>query len=384
MPDSTINSNHSIKYTLVFFIFVLPIYLKAPVNLQWPLVGFFISLPFALEALKKNPNFFIAICLYCLFAILQYFIAPIIDSNAFIRKFIAILLFILTYNLFYTYYDKRYDKYIISSLIIVIFYGIYSSMSYILGYHQYLIPGTCGTNNISPIGHLRCSTFGEGNYLGGYIAILILIYPNKTKQLILCLIGGLISWSPTPIILFVYTLYKFWISNINISRNLLLSFKIIIILAVILVLLFIIKPYILDIFSNSSERSSLRERAEFIRSGIAMWLDYPLIGVGFGNYGFLLPEYSIFQHLIDRTLSENARFIANNNIAEFLSEQGLIGLSFYAYMLFKVTKISHPVFNRFQLIIILIFIGFTMPTFFQIIIAALLGILTSKYKNTKI
>lgn len=371
--------NTKVKWPLVFLILILPLYFKLPGGLQLPLFGFFACFFYAIKSLLRNVKNFRLIIFYSALTIIQISLSPIISYDAFARKLAAIFVFIGTYSIFLTYYNQKYDKYLLISFGLVIAYAIYSAPSYILGYQNYLIPGTCGINNISDIGHLRCSTFGEGNYFGGYVALLLLIYQRSSKFMILGFIGAIITWSPTPILIYFYSIYKliinkFWKKQpaVTISSNILM-------LGLVLITLLNFQN-IIELFSDISERSSLGERFEFIRAGLFMWIDHPLLGVGFGNFGYHLPEYTFFSHLIDRTLYEDSRFIPNNNITEFLSEQGLIGFCFYIYILNEVRKISHPIFSRVEIVILVLLIGLTMPTFFQIIIAALFGILIAKYR----
>jgi O-antigen ligase len=378
MPNTVKFLNDKIKLSLAFFLLTLPLYFKAPYGLQWPLIGLIISLPLAIGALIKQPVLKWVLIAYLSLGFFQLFFLGVVDINAFVRKFIAIVLFILTFGILLQYYNQKYDKYVYFGLLIVIIYGFYSSFSYIFGYQDYLFPGTCGANNLSDIGHLRCATFGEGNYLGGYIALLTLIYSRQFKFRVMCLIGAVISWSPTPIILILYTNYRQFIEKVKVNKRIKTSIDIMVFASIGFAFL-LAQGSVYEMLNNASERSSLGERLEFIRAGLAMWLDNPIVGVGFGNYGYYLPQYTLFQHLMDRTLLEDARFIANNNIIEFLSEQGIIGFMFYIYVLFRASKVIHPTFSRQEVILLLVFIGLTMPTFFQIIVAALLGILASKH-----
>jgi O-antigen ligase len=368
-----------LKLPLVFFILILPLYFSMPGGLQLPLFGFLACIFYAAKALLSDAKYFWLIVFYSTLATIQIHLSPIVNYDAFFRKLAAIFVFIGTFSVFSTYYNHRYDKYLFISFGLVVAYAIYSAPSYAIGYDNYLMPGNCGVNNISDIGHLRCSTFGEGNYFGGYIALLLLIYQRSAKFMFLAFVGAIISWSPTPIIVYLYCLYKLIIFKFDKNRSAVVILKNILILGLAVIILG--GSYSrMELFFNASERSSLGERFEFIRAGLFMWIDHPLLGVGFGNFGYHLPDYTFFTHLIDRTLYEDSRFIPNNNIVEFLSEQGLIGLLFYIYILFLLSRIRHPIFNRIEIVILILFIGLTMPTFFQIITAALLGILFAKHR----
>lgn len=370
-----------IRWPLVVFISLLPLYFRMPSGLQLPLIGFFFCLFLVRKSFSGDSGTLKLVCFYLILGGLQIFFTSIFNYDAYVKKYMAIFICVGTYSLFLKYYNEQYDRYIYLSLVITIVYGVFSAPSHILGYQDYLIPGTCGDNNLSDIGHLRCATFGEGNYFGGYVAILMLIFSQKNKFMILCLIGTLIAWAPTPILIYGYIFYKKTLRKLlpNLRAAFLLN---LFLMAFLVSIFFLYYQIILDVIVNASETSSLGERLEFIRSGFAMWIDHPMLGVGFGNYGFALPNYTVFPHLINQTLYDGIRYIPNNNIIEFLSEQGVVGFSFYIYLLMKVSKVHHPIFNRFEIFALIVFIGLAMPTFFQLIVAALLGIFQAKFQIT--
>jgi len=368
-----------VRWPIVFFILILPIYFKIPADLQLPLLGFISCLFILFKSTLRDAEGLKLILFYSAFAIGQIAFAPIVNYAAFARKLAGILIFVGTFSVYLNHYSQKYDKYYYISLSFVIAYAVYSAPSYILGYQSYLIPGTCGITNLSELGHLRCATFGEGNYFGGYLALLILIFANSPKFMALAFIGVVISWSPTSILVFAYCSCRVISRRIITGQNRSLMAGGVILFILILSIALKYQD-IFEIFSNASDRSSLGERSEFIRSALAMWIDYPLAGVGFGNFGYNLADYTVLSQLFERTIFEESRFIPNSNIAEFLSEQGLIGFCFYIYILRLVSNIDHPIFGRIEIIFLLLFIGIAMPTFFQIIVAALLGTLASKYR----
>jgi O-antigen ligase len=335
---------------------------------------------YLINSIIINKDFIFVILIYLILSLIQYLFLRDLAIDVFFRKMAAIFVFIGTFSIFYEFYNEKYNKYFLASLIFVILYGIFSAFSYIFGYTEYLIPGTCAENNLTEFGLLRCSTFGEGNYLGGYIALTVLIFSRSALFMWLCLLGALIAWSPIPFLIYIYTVVKIIIVKYGVESY---KYK----AAMILFALIFAATYfwnydaISEIFSNTSDRSSLGERTEFIRAGFNMWIDHPLIGVGLGNYGDKLPEYTLLPHLFERTIYEDSRFIANNNLIEFLAEQGIFGLLFYIFILNRVSAGQHHLFNRKEIIFLILLIGFAMPTFFQIIVAALLGTFSAKYRT---
>jgi O-antigen ligase len=371
---------HKSHAPIILFIMMSPLYFKNEIGLQIPLIGFIFCFLYLINAIIRNKESILLIIIYLIFSLIQYLFLNSLEYDAFLRKMVAVIVFIGTFYIFFEFYNEKYDKYFLAALVFVILYGIFSAFSYAFSYDEYLIPGTCAATNLSNFGLLRCATFGEGNYLGGYIALTILIFSRYALFMWLSLLGILIAWSPIPALVYIYALSKLLIVKYDVAAY---KYKAAIIL---FSLVFVASAFwnysiILEFFSDTSERSSLGERTEFIRAGFNMWIDHPIIGVGVGNYGERLPEYTLYQHLFDRSIYEDSRFIANNNIIEFAAEQGAFGLLFYAFMLNRVSKVSHDLFSRKEIILLILLIGFAMPTFFQIIVAALLGTFSAKYRT---
>lgn len=377
---STNKFMHKTYAPIILFIIICPLYFSNEIGLQIPLIGFLICYLYLFKSIIINREFIFIILIYLILALIQYLFLQDLVFDVFFRKMAAILVFIGTFSIFYEFYNEKYDKYFLASLIFVILYGIYSAFSYIFGYDEYLISGTCATNNLTEFGLLRCSTFGEGNYLGGYLSLMILIFSRYALFMWLCLLGALIAWSPVPFLVYTYTVVKIIIVKYGVEAY---KYKSVMILFALIFAATAFWNYhiILENFSNTSARSSLGERTEFIRAGFNMWIDHPLIGVGLGNYGDRLPEYTFLTHLFERTIYEDSRFIANNNIIEFLAEQGIFGFLFYVFILNRVSAGEHYLFNRKEIIGLMLLIGFAMPTFFQIIVAALLGTFSAKYRT---
>ena len=70
---------------------------------------------------------------------------------------------------------------------------------------------------------------------------------------------------------------------------------------------------------------SAQERGDFLKSALAMFGDYPLLGVGAGNYGNYLPTYTI-------AFGARRHFIPNNVYAEILCEAGAFAFIAFVVM----------------------------------------------------
>ncbi len=366
---------HTNIHIAVLFL-LLPFYFKTPFLVPLPFLGFLAVLPLLLNKHAYYNKILLFVPFYLMLGITQLIFNNNIQIYEYVTKLAAIIIFIITLSIVVTYYIKMYDRYLMYSFIIVILYALYSAPSYLMGYVNFLIPGTCLENNLSPLNHLRCSTFGEGNYFGGYLSLMILIFSQRTMFMVASLVGVLVSFSPIAMIVWLYLYLRKFILKGRFGFILISSITFI---SFVFALLILDLSLIESIFGNS-ETSSFWERFEFIRSSFKMWLDNIVIGIGFGQFGNFLPDYTLFNHLIIKA-NDGDRFIPNSNIPEILSEQGLFGLVFFCYILFKLFNLNHPVLTNYEIVIIFIIIGLAMPTLFQIVIAALLGVLISKFSK---
>lgn len=89
-----------------------------------------------------------------------------------------------------------------------------------------------------------------------------------------------------------------------------------------------------DIDDNSFSRY---DRLASIKSGISMFIDYPLFGMGIQGYAFALPNY--VDPFIDGFFDWNSRRIVNNIYIELLAEQGVIGLLVMMLVIYRIGRI---------------------------------------------
>lgn len=93
-----------------------------------------------------------------------------------------------------------------------------------------------------------------------------------------------------------------------------------------------------DIFSGPKtsgvEDGSFNDRASHIYVGIEMFIDHPILGAGFGHFGYHYQEYS---RVIGINRSREGRS-AHNRWLEVTAEQGLVGLATYLTLLGAMYK----------------------------------------------
>ncbi|NMM20419.1 MAG: O-antigen ligase family protein [Rhodoferax sp.] len=88
-----------------------------------------------------------------------------------------------------------------------------------------------------------------------------------------------------------------------------------------------------ELTTNSFSRY---DRLSSILSGLSMFNSSPLFGVGIQGYSFALPNHP--NEFLDNFFDYNSQRIANNIYAQLLAEQGLIGISAMAYLLYEIVR----------------------------------------------
>lgn len=83
------------------------------------------------------------------------------------------------------------------------------------------------------------------------------------------------------------------------------------------------------------KRSSVAERLVAIQSSLAMFFERPIMGIGFGNYGWYI------RHFVTSSLYvyvPGGSFQPNNLYAELLAELGIVGFSIYIVFILSIFK----------------------------------------------
>ena len=369
----------------ILFLF-LPIYFENITGIYIPFycaIFLIFSYLFSYRYSKRLFYFTAAISVLSLLHI--FFYKSQLNFNFFLLRVFAVLVFIWVCEIVKIGFLTSHLKYLKASFWFVFAYTIFAGFSFLGNYSFLLIPGTASQGNLTPLGILRCGTFGEGNYLGGYLALIALLFVKEPKMLIAAWIGCLIAYSPIPLILIPLLLFHVHFLSMKFRWATLKRMYI-----AVLFLVAVLAPfYIYNIISDSIDqylnaesynlKTSFVERTDFIVSGIKMWLKSPLIGQGFGQFSELLSDYATLPHLIIN--EENYRYIANNNFVEIASEQGVAGLCYYFMILWECEN-DFLRKRHFSASIFLFVLGIAMPTFFQIVVAGILGILRSiEYKK---
>jgi O-antigen ligase len=340
-----------------FLIISIPLYFNIK---YFPLIAFALNFSNILN-IRLNIKKLIYIFIFLLLIIFQFSLIDIKNDVTFIYKILAILIFYISFEYGYQILNLNHYKWFKIQFYIVTCYAILSSPSYLLGYN-YLLPSfNCPQTNLSEIGLLRCSTFGEGNLYGIYLILSGLLFYKSIKLLLICFICSIIAFSPIPIgILGILILSK----KFNTAR--IINIVIIALLIMLLIIYLYGKNY------EYSETSSFGERLEFIKIGITMFIENPIFGVGFGQYGENISEYTKFTHIIEKA-NEGFRYIPNNVIIEVLSEQGLFGLILFIVFFINTFKFSNHFPFSFLLLISYLSFFQACPSLYTLFIGIFMG-----------
>jgi O-antigen ligase len=200
---------------------------------------------------------------------------------------------------------------------------------------------------------VRAGVFVEGNHGGSYYLLsFFLMWFSQQERLrfgrrgmMLALGGVVLSQSSSALLLLpLLTIAAYLAMPAKIRRHTLRWRTVLLIfLALYSVVIMFSSEIAEKIAGEAINPSSFSryDRLSSIASGINMFLDYPLLGVGIQGYAFSLPQY--VDPFIQSFFDWNSRRIANNIYIELLSEQGLIG---FLAMLLVIYRIIAPIFRH--------------------------------------
>ena len=194
-----------------------------------------------------------------------------------------------------------------------------------------------------PILMKRAGVSREGNFGGSYFLLSFFLMWLAARErcrfgkigMLLSVLGIALTQSTASLTLLIFL----WgLASLFVPSRLRYKIGLFIIYlfgAVILLLLF--GDVIIDKFIGQEwnpNTYSRIDRLSSILSGMGMFADSPIFGVGLQGYTFALPMYT--NEFIDKYFNWDAQRIANNIYVELLAEQGVIGTSFFIYLLYQV------------------------------------------------
>lgn len=249
-------------------------------------------------------------------------------------------------------------------LLLAVLYHIYIVISYVTTGDALMLPGI-ERHQLGWIGELhvpRSGSFKEGNFASlYYIASLMLaIHIKKKIYAVLSVVGLLLTLSTAgmaglTVFVFVYYSLAYGLTYKWLLRSLVL----VTIGVVAFIHLDVASKFHLDAGVSGGVRLNL------IITGIMIFMENPVAGVGLGGYGYFFDYYEWNPEL--SVLSAAAKQIPNNVYVELLSEVGFLGtvlfLCFWGVWFNNALKIrtKYPEFLSFIISSSVVFVAF--PTY---------------------
>jgi O-antigen ligase len=191
----------------------------------------------------------------------------------------------------------------------------------------------------------RAGTFDEGNFAGLYYILTLCLLFSKPKMqplrqfvtYALCLMGIILSESTIGIVVLIV------ISGIYIFKRGDHLLKVISVAFLVgsMSLAFVYNVNKLNekllSMNITTENMSKYDRIKSFEAGEKIFLEYPILGLGFETYGFLVndkleqDEFVFYNH--------DFRRIPNNVYIEILSQLGIVGFIIFAILFYKIIKL---------------------------------------------
>ncbi|MDP2922583.1 MAG: O-antigen ligase family protein [Candidatus Omnitrophota bacterium] len=196
------------------------------------------------------------------------------------------------------------------------------------------------------------STFGNRNHYAGYMvmiapmAIAYALYSqNNFKKIIFGFIGAIISASiflslsraGSLSLVFSLTLMSFLLIREGTIKKTYWIIGILVILGIIFISLAGLEP-IRDRFMLSWQ--GLFGRWKIVRDSFGMFRDFPLFGIGWGNFRYIFPLYQT-----EAIFPTYYKYLHNDHF-QLVVELGLVGSALYFIFLFKIFKDIFIELNR--------------------------------------
>lgn len=361
------------KFIFGCVIISCPLYFITPIGLPLSTIVFVIAIPFLFNGnVLRDKYIWLGLC-FIPIALFQWLMLEV-RVDVLLSKLLAILLFYMGLSISREHFTEQSFRLIRYTFYFVFVYSVVISLSYFFNYEQFIIPANCGENNLSPIGLLRCGTFGEGNYYGHYITIISVMFFYSRFVLTMAFLASLISYSPTAILIVLSLLILTFVRR---SRN---AIFLIAIFLLVLVCLSVYIFYDAIVVLAESPMTSFTERSEFIRAGFHMFVNNLLIGVGLGQYGSNIGNYTNFEHLLEG-YNLGVRYIPNNVFAETFSEQGIVGIMLLLPIFSRLSVTLPKIYSVSIPLLVILVDSLTMPTLYLTCFSVLIGILISNSYN---
>lgn len=202
---------------------------------------------------------------------------------------------------------------------------------------------------------VRSGVFVEGNHGGSYYLVSFFLmwyalqqgFPFGRSGMVLSLAGIALSQSSAAMVIWLPLTILAFFSFTQQVRNWSLRLHVwVTILTQVLAVAIVFGPNIMLKFTGEELNPtsfSRYDRLSSVSSGVNMFLEHPIFGVGIQGYAFALPQF--VDPFIRDFFDWDTRRIANNIYIELLAEQGIIG---FVAMLLVILRICKPLFRRYR------------------------------------
>ncbi len=262
-----------------------------------------------------------------------------------VAKFLYLLLAVFGFYIvsLYSFRDEAgIVKAWLYGAILASIYSMYLFLTSFLRLEPLLLPGLDAVQRITiaEFSFIRSGTFQEGNFLGLYLLLstAIAIYARRIMIAIFLTVAIILTFSTVSLIGIISFWFLFYWDKIS-KLALSLRLAYIAVYSSLIFLVFItlndnayIKTVLIEKLiggTNDSSALSKYDRLNQSVTGINMFVDNPIVGVGLSQYGYYYKKYQ-YTDKFDNLHQD--KMIPNNIYVELLSELGILG--FVVFMLF--------------------------------------------------
>jgi O-antigen ligase len=309
--------------------------------------------------------------------------------------FTKVIYLIFLSNCFYMLTDfaaadcAKYYRYWMYGAFICLFYTYYLFISSILGFEPFLLPGMTEVQmlNFKGLSVIRSGTFEEGNFLGLYLLLSTILAVHNSNYKLAALFSSTMLIIFSTINIAALLIYLLLVMKNNLARISLVKRIKLIGLAAIVISTITVTMYVTDyidvvIYDKlTSPSGSAADRFDQLVTGLRMFIDNPMIGVGHDNYGYY---YRYYQYTSMFDMFHQGKMIANNVYVELLAETGIVGLilfmSVFIYMFYRFSKEADVEFFGLKYgVYCIVFVFIAYPSFIVMFIWAFLAYVVAQY-----
>lgn len=309
----------------------------------------------------------LSICLFLLAGVLSL-IANLYNfsSTQFLVAFSYLVRFIIFTGVYFVFKDfsRKFNEKIIK------YFFLSGIMILAIGYLQFFFYPNLA--NLSYLGwdmHLYrlFATFLDPNFAGIYFVVILFtgIYLLKKEKnpiylffLSFTFLGIFLTYSRTALVALTISVITFLI--LSKKKKLFVGFIFLVILCITL-----IPKSFMSEGTDLFRTTSINERITSMNRGLTIFIDYPLLGVGFNAYRYAQGKYGFIDSQSKVPLLDRAGAGVENSFIFVLATTGIIGFIAYIFLLINFIKLFlQKKSDQYSLIMFSVFIGLIASSLF--------------------